>query len=132
MSHHLMSIMTTPISTMVVNATADDTDTDTDNITDDDIVYQDKHCCILKPNCGKGIVVCTRISRDKKEIINREGLKSAEQMNKEGILFGRDVCHSSIFFIAPQFANPIDRTSIYTEISSSYDDIDIYDKILFV
>lgn len=100
-----------------------------DNITDDVIVYQDKHCCILKPNCGKGIIVCTRISRDKKDIIYKEGLKSAEQMNKEGILFGREVCHSSIFFIAPQFANPIDRTSIYTEISSSYNDIDICDKV---
>jgi hypothetical protein len=48
------------------------------------------------------------------------GLKTGLQLKTEGVNFGRTMIHNYIFFRAPFFSNPIDYTSIDTEIASSF------------
>lgn len=48
------------------------------------------------------------------------GLKTGAQLKREGVNFGRDMIHDYIFFRAPYLADPIDYTSIDTEIKSSF------------
>jgi hypothetical protein len=48
------------------------------------------------------------------------GLKTGAQLKREGNDFGRSMIHDYIFFRAPYFSEPIDYTSIDTEIASSF------------
>jgi len=48
------------------------------------------------------------------------GLKTGAQLQTEGVNFGRSMIHDYMFFRAPYYSDPIDYTSIDTEIVSSF------------
>lgn len=86
----------------------------------EDIMYQDKNVCILKPHVKKGIIVFSNYESNNFDI-SKVGLKSGLQLYKECIEFGRVVQHSYIFFRAPYYSpTDIDYSSIETEIASLY------------
>jgi hypothetical protein len=85
----------------------------------DDILFQDSDVCILKPDVKKGILIFSDYKLAPGSLCE-SGLKSGEQLQKEGIEFGRSKIHPYIFFRAPYASRPIDYTSIDTEITSSY------------
>lgn len=87
------------------------------DIIDDDILYKDSDVCILKPHIKKGIIVYSNYNNVNACI---EGLKSGEQLHKEGIDFGRIVYHPYIFFRAPFFSDGIDYSTPENEVYSSY------------
>lgn len=58
-----------------------------------------------------------------------EGLKTGQQLHSEGIDFGRTKIHPYIFFRAPYYSNPIDYTSVKTEIESSYGELETWPRI---
>jgi len=90
-------------------------------IEEDDIMYQDDLVCILKPEVKKGIIVFSRFTQPSEmDSLCTKGLKTGQQLQKEGINFGRKIYHPYIFFRAPYYSRPIDYTSIETEINSSY------------
>ena len=90
-------------------------------IVSDDISYQDEDVCILKPEVKKGILIFTNYTKPEGvQSICDIGLKTGAKLHEEGINFGRIVYHPYIFFRAPYLNNPIDYTSIETEIVSSY------------
>lgn len=84
-------------------------------------MYQDDLVCILKPNVKKGIIVWHKYPKGI-DILS-EGLKTGQQLHSEGIDFGRSKIHPYIFFRAPYYSNPIDYTSVKTEIESSYGEL---------
>jgi hypothetical protein len=91
------------------------------NITESDIMYQDHLVCILKPEVKKGVIVWTHYTQPKNcESLKVIGLKTGDQLYREGIDFGRVVYHPYIFFRAPYFSREIDYSSIESEIYSSY------------
>lgn len=86
-----------------------------------DIMYQDDLVCILRPNVKKGIIVWTNFEQPAEMgSLCELGLKTGEQLQKEGIDFGRSKIHPYIFFRAPYYSRDIDYTSVETEINSSY------------
>jgi len=90
-------------------------------IVPEDIMYQDDDICILKPEVKKGILIFTNYKKpDGIESLRDIGLKTGAQLHKEGIQFDRIIYHPYIFFRAPYLCNPIDYTSINTEIISSF------------
>jgi hypothetical protein len=89
-----------------------------------DIMYQDADVCILRPEVKKGVLVFTHYTQPPGTPLCLAGLKTGEQLRSEGIEFGRSVYHPYIFFRAPYFANPIDYTSVDTEIRSSFGDVE--------
>lgn len=102
------------------------------NITESDIMYQDHLVCILKPEVKKGVIVWTHYTQPKNcESLKVIGLKTGDQLYREGINFGRDVYHPYIFFRAPYFSREIDYSSVESEIFSSYGEnqIDIEPRI---
>jgi hypothetical protein len=91
------------------------------DILPEDVMYRDRDVCILKPEVKKGILVFTHFTQPKNTPSLCEiGLKSGYQLHLEGINFGRSIYHPYIFFRAPFYANPIDYSSIDTEIESSF------------
>jgi hypothetical protein len=68
-----------------------------DNVLEEDILYKDYDVCILKPNVKKGILIFSNISNIN---IHNEGLKTGEQLKKDGIDFGRSMIHNYSFFRA--------------------------------
>jgi hypothetical protein len=83
-----------------------------------DIMYQDSLVCILKPEVKKGIIIWTQPAE--MGSLCELGLKTGEQLQKEGIDFGRSKIHPYIFFRAPYYSRDIDYISVETEINSSY------------
>ena len=97
-----------------------------DTSSDSDIMYEDDNVCILRPEVKKGILVFTNFNKsDDIEDLCTLGLKSAEQLQKEGVYFGRDVSvkHPYIFFRAPYYSTECDYSSIDTEIESSFESL---------
>lgn len=86
----------------------------------EDILYQDSDVRILKPEVKKGILVFTHFRKPPGLDLCVEGLKTGEQLRKEGINFGRNVYHPYIFFKAPYQKSNIDYSTINTEINSSF------------
>jgi hypothetical protein len=92
-----------------------------DPILPEDIVYQDKDVCIIKPGVKKGVLVFTDYVQPKGvPSLCESGLKSGAQLHSEGVNFGRVVYHPYILFRAPYLSDPIDYTSVDTEITSSF------------
>jgi hypothetical protein len=90
-------------------------------IKEDDILYKDDLVYILKPEVQKGIIVFSEFTQPPEiDSLCTEGLKTGQQLQKEGIKFGRGEFHPYIFFRAPYYSRPIDYSSIDTEIDSSY------------
>jgi hypothetical protein len=91
------------------------------NILPEDIMYKDREVCILKPEVKKGVLVFTDYTQPKNSTpLCEAGLKTGYQLHREGINFGRSIHHPYIFFKAPFYANPIDYSSLDSEIESSY------------
>jgi len=104
-----------------------------DPVLPEDIMYSDRYVTILKPEVKKGILVCSRFNQpNNTESLCTAGLKTGAQLQKEGVNFGRSVYHPYIFFRAPYYSNPIDYTSIESEIYSSYGDMNLNDNIVFI
>ena len=89
-----------------------------------DIMYKDKHVCILKPNVQKGVIIMNRFNQpENMESLCDLGLKTGSQLQKEGMEFGRSVYHPYIFFRAPyrspdqmNYSNPeAEIISLYEE-----------------
>ena len=84
-------------------------------------MYQDEFVCILKPDDKKGIIILTNYKQPPNmDSLCISGLKTGQQLSKEGVEFGRSVKHPYIFFRAPYYSRDIDYTSVETEITSSY------------
>ena len=90
----------------------------TQEVTQDDILYQDSDVCILKPDVKKGVLIFSNITNTN---IYNDGLKTGKQLEKEGIDFGRSMIHDYSFFRAPKMPGPIIRDSVQSEITSLYD-----------
>ena len=91
------------------------------DILPEDIMYQDRDVCILRPEVKKGILVFSNYTQPKNSPpLCETGLKSGKQLRSEGVDFGRSVYHPYIFFRAPFYAHPIDYSSIDAEIESSF------------
>jgi hypothetical protein len=103
-------------------------------ITPDDIFYRDNNVCILKPEVKKGLLIYTHYTQPKNtDSLCKIGLKSGLQLKKEGIDFGHSTTHPYIFFKAPYYNNPIDYTSIDTEIESSFGkDINTQNSLIWI
>ena len=87
----------------------------------DEILFQDSDVCILKPDVKKGILIFTSYNQPTGiSPLCETGLKTGVQLQNEGVKFGRSIIHNYIFFRAPYLSNPIDYTSIDTEIASSF------------
>jgi len=87
----------------------------------DDILIQDTDVCILKPGVKKGILIFTNYNQPAgTPPLCEAGLKTGAQLQTEGVNFGRTMIHNYIFFRAPYYSDPIDYTSIDTEIASSF------------
>ena len=86
-----------------------------------DIMYEDDLVCILKPEVKKGIIIWTHFTQPAgTDSLCNLGLKAGNQLQIEGIDFGRSKIHPYIFFRAPFYSRDIDYTSVETEIRSSY------------
>lgn len=90
-------------------------------ILSEDILYQDPDVCILKPDVKKGVLIFTRYTQPANmPPLCEAGLKTGAQLQREGVNFGRSMIHDYMFFRAPYYSEPIDYTSIDTEIVSSF------------
>jgi len=90
-------------------------------IVPEDILFQDADVCILKPGVKKGVLIFTHYTQPAAmPPLCEAGLKTGERLRSEGVNFGRSMIHNYIFFRAPYFSDPIDYTSIDTEIASSF------------
>ena len=96
---------------------------------DDDVLFQSENVCILKPESNHGILILTRYVPNSDVNICDDGLKTGEQLHKEGLNFGRSIYHPYIFFRAPYKGGDIDYTSIDTEIHSLYGELDIKNTV---
>lgn len=87
----------------------------------EDILFEDKDVCILKPGVKKGVLIFTDYKQPADiPSLCESGIKTGRRLKDEGINFGRTMIHDYIFFRAPYFSHPIDYTSIKTEIESSF------------
>ena len=89
-----------------------------EDVTQEDILYQDSDVCILKPDVKKGVLIFSNIANTS---IYNDGLKTGKQLEKEGIDFGRSMIHDYSFFRAPKMTGPIIRDTVQSEIASLYD-----------
>jgi hypothetical protein len=90
-------------------------------IENSDIMYQDDLVCILRPDVKKGIIVWTHFTQPAEmSSLCELGLKTGEQLQREGVNFGRSKIHPYMFFRAPYYSRDIDYTSVESEIISSY------------
>lgn len=86
-----------------------------------DIMYQDDLVCILYPHIKKGIIVYTNYTQPPgTPSLCEIGLKTGQQLQKEGIDFGRRIFHPYIFFKAPFYSTPIDYSTPEKELISSF------------
>ena len=88
-----------------------------------DIIYQDDDVAILHPKSNEGIPIWTNYKQPKNTPnILTTGLKTGEQLQKEGIEFGRAIYHPYTFFRAP-YRNPenVDKKTQIHEVVSYYD-----------
>ena len=86
-----------------------------------DILFQDSDVCVLKPDVKKGILIFTDYTEPAgMPPLCKAGLKTGAQLQTEGVNFGRSMIHHYMFFRAPYYSDPIDYTSIDTEIASSF------------
>lgn len=102
------------------------------SIEESDILYQDDLVCILRPDVKKGILIWTSYDQPKdSDSLCTIGLKTGEQLQKEGINFGKKIFHPYIFFRAPYvYSSKIDYSTLETEIFSSYgDDMKMNSKV---
>lgn len=93
------------------------------DIKDKDIKYQDEDVAILHPESNKGVLIWTNYNQpENAPDILTTGLKTGEQLQKEGIEFRRAVYHPYIFFRAP-YRNPenVDKRTPIHEAVSYYD-----------
>lgn len=90
---------------------------------DSDILFQDDLVCILKPNAIRGVLVYSSYSD--KVNIQKDGLKSGEMLQFEGISTGRVIHHSYIFFRAPYYSrqDSLEYSSLSEEIKRLYGSI---------
>jgi len=87
----------------------------------EDILFQDSDVCVLKPNVKKGVLIFTKYTQPTgMPPLCEAGLKTGAQLQTEGVNFGRSMIHDYMFFRAPYYSDPIDYTSIDTEIASSF------------
>ena len=87
----------------------------------DDILFQNADVCVLKPDVKKGILIFTKYKQPAgMSSLCEVGLKTGVRLQTEGINFGRSMIHDYIFFRAPYLSDPIDYTSVETEIASSF------------
>ncbi len=93
------------------------------------IKYQDALVRILAPTEKKGVLL---FSRYQCPDIKKTGIKSGQQLKKEGIDINRSVFHPHIFFRAPYYSREIDYTSVETEIASSYGELIDPDHCAFI
>lgn len=88
------------------------------------VKYQDNDVCILDPSCGKGIIIWTNYRKHDKNVddILKVGLKTGEQLQREGIDCGRSIYHPYSFFRAP-YRKPVevDKKTRIHEVVSYYD-----------
>ena len=104
------------------------------DIKDKDIKYQDEDVAILHPKSNKGILIWTNYNQpENAPDILTTGLKTGEQLQKEGIEFGRAVYHPYIFFRAPyrKPRKPVEvdkRTPIHEAVSYYDNDFMKYSK----
>ena len=94
-----------------------------DTSSDHDIMYEDDNVCILRPELKRGVLVFSIFEQPEGiEDLCTLGLKSAEQLQKEGVSFGRSsaVQHPYIFFRAPHKSGEINYSSVDSEIASSF------------
>jgi hypothetical protein len=98
------------------------------NISDEDILYSDVDVCILKPDVKKGVIVYSVFDNVNACV---KGLKTGEQLHKEGIHFNRSVHHPYVFFRAPFQSEGIDYSTPEKEIYSSYGIIP-FEKTAFI
>lgn len=88
-----------------------------------DVLFKDENVCILKPESKRGVLVHSLYTQPANtEPICTSGLKTGQQLQKEGIDFERSIIHDVIYFRAPFLPGPIDYTSVETEIKSSFGD----------
>lgn len=87
----------------------------------EDILFQDSDVCVLKPDVKKGVLIFTDYTKSASiPPLCEAGLKTGVQLQTEGVNFDRSMIHNYIFFRAPYYSDPIDYTSIDTEIASSF------------
>jgi hypothetical protein len=87
----------------------------------EDILFSDDDVCILRPEIKKGILIFTNYTQPANmPSLCCTGLKTGQQLKNECIYFGRNTSYPYIFFRAPYYFNPIDYTSVETEIISSF------------
>ena len=95
----------------------------TSKIVRSDIKYQDDKVTILHPHVKKGVVVISFYTTPENMIdLKLTGLKTGQQLQKEGIEFGRCIYHPYIFFRAP-FKNSLicdAKKNTFEEIHSYY------------
>jgi hypothetical protein len=91
------------------------------SIDEDDVYYNTDNVCILKPGVKKGVMIKHHYhERDVADVI-KNGVKSGSRLQVEGVQFGRNVAHDSIFFRAPYIYTPqVDRSCIENEIIASF------------
>jgi hypothetical protein len=95
-----------------------------------DIMYQDDLVCILKPDVKKGILVWSHYTQPPEmDSLCNLGLKTGQQLQSEGVEFGRTTIHPYIFFRAPYYSRDINYTSVETEITSSYGQVQLNSKV---
>ncbi len=93
-------------------------------LSEDRILYQDDNVCILNPKLKEGVIVWTNFTQPEgMESLCIAGLKTGKQLHNEGIDFGRGVHHPYIFFRAPFYNNPIDYSTVESEINSLYGEL---------
>jgi len=101
-----------------------------ESIEESDILHQDDLICILRPEVKKGIIIWSEYTQPKdKDTLCKLGLKTGEQLEKEGVKFGRSIFHPYIFFRAPYYSRKINYTTPEDEIFSSYDKINMKSKV---
>ena len=91
------------------------------SVDEDDVYYNTDNVCILKPGVKKGVMIKHHYhERDIADVI-KNGVKSGSRLQVEGVQFGRNVAHDSIFFRAPYIYTPqVDRSCIENEIIASF------------
>jgi hypothetical protein len=89
-----------------------------------EVLYQDNDVCILNPKFKKGVIVWTNFTQPEgMESLCTAGLKTGKQLHSEGIDLGRSVAHPYIFFRAPYYNNPINYSTVESEINSLYGEL---------
>jgi hypothetical protein len=90
-----------------------------------DVLHKDALSCIIHPDSKRGVVVFTQyVDPSNAPSIRDVGLKTGQQLQKEGISFDRITAHPYVFFSAP-YNNPvnIDYSTVESELLGLYNDM---------